>query len=322
MRFDRYKEDKMYNVADVWDGFRYWFDKLLAYCLNIFVYDDMPKTLPGKEFESNLLLTDHSVVFEKKGDPYTCYTSLTGFDEYYNPIVATYSQPRLGSGTLALQNHPNPSSSMRRGVIVYNCDLQHSVLGTPIDGSLTTFISRYARQLADLESTANIKAVNIRAPYMATADDDNVRNSIKSFFRKLNLGKREIIADSSIVPNLKAIELSSDKSTEKVIDIILARDKILEQFYREIGVRFYQSKRAQVNTEEVSANDDMLLISLDDMLKARQEGIEEVNRTFGLNIKVRLNEAFKKSMEEDYADTNDQTRPADKGTDRPDRNEV
>ena len=322
MRFDRYKEKEMYDVADVWGGFRYWFDKLLAYCLNIFVYDDMPKTLPAKEFESNLLLTDHSVVFKYAGNPYTCYTTLTGFDAYYNPTVATYAQPRLGSGTLALQNYPKPSESMRRGVIVYNSDLQHSVLGTPIDGSLTTFISRYARQLADLESTANIKAVNIRAPYMSTADDDNVRNSVKSFFRKLTLGKREIIADSSIVPNLKAIELSSDKSTEKVIDVILARDKILEQFYREIGVRFYQSKRAQVNTEEVSANDDMLLISLDDMLKARQEGIEEVNRTFGLNIKVRLNEAFKKSMEEDYADTDDKTRPADNRTDRPDRNEV
>ena len=71
MRFDRYKEKEMYDVADVWGGFRYWFDKLLAYCLNIFVYDDMPKTLPAKEFESNLLLTDHAVVFKYAGNPYT-----------------------------------------------------------------------------------------------------------------------------------------------------------------------------------------------------------------------------------------------------------
>lgn len=322
MRFDRYKESSMYDVADVWGGFRYWFDKLLAYCLNIFEYEGLPDTLPAKELESNLLLTDHAVVFRVNGKPYTCYTSLTGFDAYYNPTAATYAQPRLGSGTLALQNYPKPSEEMRKGVIIYNCDLQHSVLGSTIDGSLYSFISRYARQLSDLESTANIKTVNNRAPYMATADDDNVRNSVVAFFRKLVLGKREVVSDSSIVPNLKAIELSSDRSTEKVIDIILARDKILEQFYREIGVRFYQSKRAQVNTEEVSANDDMLLISLDDMLRAREEGIEEVNKTFNLNIKVKLNEAFAKSTEEDYENTDDQTRLVERGAERKDNNEV
>ena len=322
MRFDRYKQSQMYDVADVWGGFCYWFDKLLAYCLNIFEYEGLPDTLPAKELESNLLITDHAVVFRINGKPYTCYTTLTGFDAYYNPTSATYAQPRLGSGTLALQNYPKPSGDMKRGVIIYNSDLQHSVLGTIIDGSLSSFISRYARQLADLESTANIKAVNIRAPYMATADDDNVKNSVVSFFRKLVLGKREIVADSSIVPNLKAIELSSDKSTEKVIDVILARDKILEQFYREIGVRFYQSKRAQVNTEEVSANDDMLLISLDDMLRAREEGIDAVNKEFGLNIKVKLNEAFAKSTEVENADSNDQTRLIEQGAGGEDPNEV
>ena len=139
MRFDRYKEKEMYDVADVWGGFRYWFDKLLAYCLNIFVYDDMPKTLPAKEFESNLLLTDHSVVFKYAGNPYTCYTTLTGFDAYYNPTVATYAQPRLGSGTLALQNYPKPSESMRRGVIVYNSDLQ-----TAFSALQSTDLSRHS----------------------------------------------------------------------------------------------------------------------------------------------------------------------------------
>ena len=51
-------------------------------------------------------------------------------------------------------------------------------------------------------------------------------------------------------------------------------------------------KKAQVNEEEIEANDQMLLISTDDMLKARLEGIEKVNAMYGTNITVKLNEKF------------------------------
>lgn len=309
MRHARYKLKNMYDVANVWSGYKYWFDKLLAYCLNIFQYDGLPRSLPSKEVESNLLITGHCVNFSPKkypGSIYTCFTELSGFDEYYNPTKATYAQPRLGAGTLTLGVD---------AVIVYNSDLQFSVLGQPIDGGLSTYLSRYARQLSDLESTINIKTVNERAPFMATADNDNVKNSVVNFFRKIILGERSVVTDSSIVPNLKAISLNDRGSNEKIIDIILARDKILEQFYREIGVRFYQSKRAQVNTEEVSANNDMLLISLDDMLAARQEGFDKVNDMFGTSIKVSINPAFIPKEEptevKENVNSDDNTRPTE-----------
>lgn len=311
MRFDRFKEKNMCDVASVWDGFRYWFDKLLAYCLNMFTYEGLPDSLPAKEVESNLILTGHAVVFKPRTskDLFTCYTSLTGFDAYYNPTHATYTQPRLGSGIVALQNAKEKTT----GVVIYNCDLGNSVLGNMIDGSLYSFIARYARQLADLESTENIKAVNERMPFIATADDDNVKNSVSKFFRSIILGKREVVTDSSIVPNLRTTDTQSNKSTEKIIDIIIARDKVLEQFYREIGVRFYQSKKAQVNEEEVTANNDMLLISLDDLREARQAGFDEVNKVFGTNIKVTINEAFERGMMSD-GNTGSEIRPSESET--------
>ena len=302
MRYDRFKAESMYDVADVFGGFKYWFDKLLAYCLNIFEYKGLPETLPAKEIESNLILTGHAVVFKPRttNDIYTCYTSLTGFDAYYNPTYATYTQPRLGSGMVALPNAKEKTT----GVCIYNCDLENSVLGTLIDGSLTTFISRYARQLADLESTQNMKAVNERTPFMATADDDNVRNSVSKFFRSIILGKREVVTDSTIVPHLNITTTTQATNGEKITDIIIARDKILEQFYREIGVRFYQTKKAQVNEEEVTANNDMLLISIDDLLTARKKGIEHINKLFGTSIEVKISDAFERGLSNDNTRSN------------------
>ena len=53
-----------------------------------------------------------------------------------------------------------------------------------------------------------------------------------------------------------------------------------------------QQKKAQVNTEEVESNDQLLLISSDDMLREREEGVERVNALFGTDIRVKLNPLF------------------------------
>lgn len=295
MRFDKRKLECMIDTADVYNGYTYWFDKLLAYCLNIFEYENLPDSLPRKEIESNLMLTGHCVIFEKNGEMVTSLTTPSGFDKYYNPRFTPYSQPRLGSGTLYFQN-----SNKQNSVIVYNCDLQNSVLGMDTDGSLYGFIGRYARLLSDVESTISNRLVNIRDTYIPVADNENVKTSIKSFIKNRILGKRSIVTDSSIVPNLKSIDISDKSCTDKIYDLLVARDKILECFYREIGVKFYQPKKAQVNEEEVTANTQMLVISLDDLLKEREEGFEEVNRFFKTNIKVKLNKKF---VNEDYEES-------------------
>lgn len=287
----------MIDTASVYDGYCYWFDKLLAYCLNIFEYDRLPDSLPSKEIESNLMLTGHCVVFKKDDELVTCLTEPSGFDKYYNPTFTPYAQPKLGSGTIVFDNFSREVAESKRGVIIYNCDLQNSVLGMQTDGSLKTYIGRYARLLADIESTISNRLVNIRDSYIPVADKENVRQSIENFIKKRILGKRSIVADSSIVPNLKSIDITDRTSNDSIYDLLIARDKILECFYREIGVKFYQPKKAQVNEDELSINNQMLVISLDDLLKERQKGIEKLNKMFGLNVTVKLNKKFEQKEE-------------------------
>ena len=92
----------------------------------------------------------------------------------------------------------------------------------------------------------------------------------------------------------ESIDYDIDKTNIKdgINDLLIARDKILEQMFRDLGVKMYNPKKAQVNTDEIESNDQLLLISLDDMKKARQEGLEAVNDMFGTNIVVRVNERF------------------------------
>lgn len=281
----------MYDVASVPDGFNYWFNKLLGYCLGMFEYEGLPESLPKRQIEINLMLTGHCVIFRDRGEVVTCGTTLYDYDKYYDPTRAVFAQPKLFSKPLYL------NGEMQNASVIYNNDLQNNVLYFPTDSGLLTFISRYARRLADIESTENIYAVNMRLTAFPVGGDDSIIASIKKFFANLTIGKREIIADNAIIQQFRTVDIAKSAVGDKLNDIIQARDKVLEQFFRDIGVKFFaDNKRAQMTDDEIESNDQMLLISPDEMLRARREGLERVNEFFGLNISVKLNDKFNREI--------------------------
>lgn len=279
----------MYKVNDVETGYNYWFNKLLARCMSIFDWGNLPESLPEREIELNILLTGHCVIFEKYGELITQCTTLYGNEnsKYYYPTKAIYANPKIGYGTLSIGNDCE---------IVYNTPLQNNIFYVNSDGGMLTFIQRYARQLADIESTINIYIVNTRAVSYPTASNDNVKNSIDKFFDKLAIGQRAVISDNSIIEQFRNTEITRSTFKDGVNDLLIARDKILEQFYRDIGVKFYNPKKAQVTEDEVESNDQLLLVSLKDMLKERRKGLERVNARYNTNITVDISEEFKNDV--------------------------
>ena len=276
--------ESMYDVADVKTGFRYWFFKLLGVCLNMFEYDGLPDTLPQRELESQLLLTGHAVVFLNKGDLVTTITHLGGVGKYYEPTFAVWAQPKLGSGKFDFKDDTC--------ALIYNNNLRSTILNRYSDGSMLTFIGRYARQLSDIESTINIYNVNTRLTSIPVSSNNKVTASIKAFFNKLRMGHDDVVVDEAIVSAFRNVDVTKGNVKDGVNDLLIARDKVLEQFYRDLGVKFTEQKKAQVTEDEVNENEQVLLIQPDDMLKSRKEGVEEINRIFGLHITVKLNEKF------------------------------
>lgn len=276
--------DRMYNVASVSIGFRYWFWKLLNICISMFTYNNLPPMLPQREIESNLILTNHCVVFQDKNNQLvTASTNIYGFDVYYNPTNAVYANPSLEYKKLSIGQNCE---------IVYNNNLKDNINYIPSDGGLKSFIFRYARLLADIESTIDIYTVNCRLTSFPVATNDKIMSSLKSFFRKIKSGENAIVSDDAIIESFRNVDINRNHVNDSLNDLLVARDKILEMFFRDIGVKMYNPKRAQVNEEELQVNDQLLLISKDDMLKERKEGFERVNDMFGTNITVEINERF------------------------------
>lgn len=275
----------MYDVSDVRRGYDYWYFKLLDLLINMFEYRNLPAGISKRDLELNLLITGHATIIAKKdGSMFTPLTSLYGYDEYYQPTKAVFANPVV----ITSKEYTIGEDC----TVVYNNSLQDSIFYVKADSGLNTFIQRYGRQLADIESTINIYTVNSRLTSIPVSNDNAVMESLKSFFKNLTIGKRAIVSDSSIIENFRNVDINRTGIKDGINDWLIARDKVLEQFYRDLGIRMTNQKKAQVNTDEVESNDQLLLISSDDMLKARKKGYEETNNMFGTNIEVRLNPLY------------------------------
>ena len=275
----------MYDVSDVKLGYDYWYFKLFNILLDMFSYENIPAGLSARELELNLMMTGHACVIPcNDGTLFTPLTNLFGYDQYYNPTYAVFANPVIIS--------TKQYEIGKDCEVVYNNSLKDSLYYIKSDSGLNTFVCRYARQLADVESTLNIYTVNSRLTSYPVSTDGSVTESIKMFFKNLVAGKRGIITDDTIIEKFRNIDINRSSIKDGVNEWLIARDKILEQFFREIGVQMYNPKKAQVTDDEVESNTQLLVISKDDMLNARKEGYEKVNDMFGCNIKVSINPNF------------------------------
>ena len=277
--------DSLYDVADVKTGYQYWYFKLINILLDMFTWKNLPDGLSSREIELNLIMTGHAVILPKKdGTLFTPLTSLYGYDEYYQPTHAVFANP------VVVQAHQYKIGE--ECSVIYNNKLKDSLYYIKSDGGLNTFVKRYARLLADIESSIDIYAVNTRLTSIPVANDGNVMESLKLFFKKLTLGKRAIVSDNSIIEEFRNVDINRSSIKDGINDLLIARDKVLEQFYRDIGVKMYNSKKAQVTDDEVDANTQLLLISKDDMQDARDEGADMTNDLFGTDMIPELNPKF------------------------------
>lgn len=283
-RIRKMRKRSLYSNNDVPAGFWYWKQRLLNYCLGIFQWEGLPESLPARELEANLLLTGHAVVIEGKDGPVCPVTELYGYDLYYRPTKASFGNPLLPFKNIELG---------KNGAVIFNDRLQGNILTEQItDCGLSTFIARYARQLADMESSIASYIINTRIRDYLVASDQSAADRIKDFQDRIDLGERAVLTDDDILGGIRTLQRSGTLPDD-LNSLLIARDKILSCFFRDIGVKFLESqKRAQMTEDEVQADEQMLLINVADMLQEREEGAERVNRLFGLLIKPRINPAF------------------------------
>lgn len=293
------KLDRMYDTSNVEVNYKYWFSRLLNLTLTMFEWDGIPEdaTFTGRELELQLQLAGYARIFMKDSKYYCVHTSLYDFDVNYTPTRYVYANPVIGS--------QNGDISSPLGDIIYNNSLQSKIVDYPIDGSMLSFLNHYARQLADITSTINIHTVNGRDTDFPVAKNDAMKKSLMNFFNKRKMGATEVIyQNDEILDAFANMPKSSRAVGDTLKDLIDAEDRMLEKFYRAVGIKFRQAKAAQINVEETESDEQLLLVFPDDMLKCREKGIDVINEKLGTNITVKLNPKFDRSEYNGYNNNN------------------
>lgn len=159
--------------------------------------------------------------------------------------------------------------------------------------------SRYASQLADLEITLRLQAVNNRVNHILKAATETSKEDAKEYLKNLEEGKLGVVGSDELLDiiDFDTKEYGSHSNTS-IKDTLEALQWLSAHWFIENGLNDnYNMKREAINSSETEANADTLLPLAEQWLKYRQKGAEELNRLYGLNASVDFAGAWKRVME-------------------------
>lgn len=272
----------LYKATSVKNGFDYWCNILLNKCLNIFTYKNLPDSLPQEEIELRLILFGYAIIFKSekdksKGQIVTSRGGISGIDKYYHATKAVYAQPVLGSGNLKIDENC---------VIIYDSLIES--YGSQV-GILRTMIKRYARIMADIESSIDTYAINTRAAYVNVVKNQQTADNIDIMRKKLELGENPVINEQSLIDSYRTLPYFGTQPQGTLDSLITARKNMLKTFLSEIGINFSQTKKERMITDEIESDTQILTINVNNMLDYRKKGIKKVNEMFNTKIEISIN---------------------------------
>ena len=276
-------------------------------------YENLPDTIPKKDLELLLMTSGFGVGLEYEGKPYILFGSLGGVrNQNYEPTEAIVANPFL-----------NLSKTLTIGkdcAIIRNDSLRMGVL--PI-------LSKYATLMTENELSIWIASTMTRLFSIIVADDDKKLAAANKFIAGIEDGNlAAILAETSKQDKMLGTQSNgigietqpygNTGSTNAIQNLIELQQYLKASQYNDLGLNAnYNMKRESLNSTESQLNDDALMPFIDDMIKNREEGLDQFNKMFGTNIKVK-----KASAWEDNQQENDLSHEGEKNNPEPEEKEA
>ena len=250
---------------------------------SMFKYDGLPDTVPQKWLENYLLCNGSCLWVEDGSDLIVTHAALGGIpNRYYQPSDAIVANPYVKDSTRGTYKIGEKCVLMRNDIYMRG---------------VLPLLEEHARLLTENYVTMNLSTILARAMLTITALDNQSKESVELWLKKLIKGDISAIGElPSMIGNQdRSINITPFQSVAGILtDLIEERQYVKASFFNELGLNSnYNMKRESINSNESQLNDDMLHPFIDTMLAMRKEALEEVNNMFGTNITVEFNSAWK-----------------------------
>lgn len=270
-----YKKEYRKKKLNLNDSVSYWKHILLSIIMRLFEWDGLP--FEQKEIEVQLALGGFTgFLFDTKIGFFVNMGGMSGVTQYPDEFTTFVFSNPLASGIRKID---------KDCVICNNNEIRFPSM---------FLIDRYALLLAHADLSLQAILINSRATGILSASNQAVADSVASFYKALENGNTLAIVDNNGMESLVNSEglrqiATSYPSSNSIIDFYTIMRNLLKSFYSDLGIKSSNEKRERLITEEVEAEDESLLLNVDNMLASRQMACEKINRIFGLNVSVKLN---------------------------------
>ena len=278
MYLNQYLDESIINIATYAresttysSYYFFWRDELFQRCCQLF--KEITDPVPPHEVEVRLMIRGHAgiAVLPMDNELTAFFGTPSGIGKYRDRKPFYTVRSPVWSQTLEVGKEVE---------VIYN-----NTLANP----LYDLVHHYAQILAHTEITFIDTAIMARIPNGAPVAKSQIQqNGFHNFFARLFEGKFGFVAD----PGDMGVEYAGAHTniTQGVEELWSARQRILSDFLSDIGIKTGLDKRSNTVSDEANADTPALLVNLKDMLEARKEGFERVNKLFGTKWSVELNE--------------------------------
>ena len=295
MNIDNYQLLSYKSVAQFSNNitFSYYYYKLMLIIRNLFDWENLPNNMEARWIE-RYLFADGKCIFYK--DP-TLGFMVAGYGQ--NGSVNCYDDP-----TLVNPIAPNYTYNGEQLINGENC---YVIRNNDLMLPEFAVVRYYAYKLCNLDRASDVNIEAQKTPTLVTCTDKQ-RLSLKQAINQRKDNEPVIYADNSFDKDMiSTIDLNPPMVFK---DLQLQKHMILNEFFTDIGINnANMDKRERMVANEVEANNEQVKASEDVMLKSREEAVKQINKIFGLNIKVsrrKLDEMpeYKDIIENEYKEEN------------------
>ena len=263
-----------YSVTNKAENIRNIIDSVLNKTLTMFLYTNLPNTLPIEELEKILQINGTGFV--------------TMIDEQLVVLKGTYSFDEVD-----IYNRPYkincylPDKKIYKmfnisdGVIIKNDYLERGLL--PI-------FKKWGYLINESELTLIIANRYKRMVKTFIANDDPTAESVRTYLTKVDNGESSVITGNIL---WESIKIDGETNTNTLHELIEYDNYIKSELYKEIGLYSNDNmKKERLISSEIENGMNSIFPLVDNMLNCRKQAIDKINKKFNTNISVEFTSSW------------------------------
>lgn len=275
------------------EEFRDNISRLVNLALNTFEWEGLPKTINEKLLEKILLTNGRIAV---------------GDDKEYGFLALPYSESSL----LNIYGEPTKitlhgftkgySKEFTPYITTSNNDIANAVrcFDNPTNYPYINYILRAATRIAETQRTIDVNVQKLKNPFVFVGAKDSEAD-YKQFMQDIKNNEEAIIITNTNAVQIgnKTIDLLPTSIDVSVVTALREHKNAQFSEIKELlGIENNENidKKERLLTDEVKANNQSTLLSIDLRLKERQRFCEQLNECFGLDVSVKV----RKEIVEEY----------------------